>query len=86
MRKYSFIDNNATVIVGSAKEISRLYKRLGKRDEFCPVFTDVPMFNARRMYGVVIEVGNPVDFGGWPFYVVSEYTISAYLADGLIAV
>ena len=43
-----------TMITGDAKEISRLYRKLGKRENIFPEFCNPPKFNMEKRYGVLL--------------------------------
>ena len=43
-----------TLVTGDAKEISRLYRNLEKRENIFPEFCNSPKFNMEKRYGVLL--------------------------------
>lgn len=68
------------IIVGSAREISKLYKILYKRciknrGELYPLYLNKPLFNDKRRYALIIEDGY--------FYVTREARASSWLNNAV---
>ena len=43
-----------TMVTGDAKEISRLYRNLEKRENIFPEFRNAPKFNFEKRYGLLL--------------------------------
>lgn len=43
---------NHTIIMGSAREIKSLERKLPEKTKYIPLFTDAPKFNMERFYGI----------------------------------
>ena len=65
---------NDIIYVGTAREIRSLYKNLVKRKIAYPIFTDFPVFNPYKMYG--LEIGENGDM-----MVINSDTILTLLLD-----
>jgi hypothetical protein len=55
MKKYTVYGGDATLFVGTAREIRSLFNNLDKRDIAWAVFSGAPKFNEFRMYGLLVE-------------------------------
>lgn len=53
MRKYEM--NDGYVYVGTAREISSLYKKFEKRELATPEFCNFPKFNMGKVYGLLVD-------------------------------
>lgn len=60
MKKYEL--KYSDVYIGTAREIRSLYKNFLKKTEYFPVFSQEPVFNASRMYGLSVRFWKYNDF------------------------
>ena len=77
------IENNGTLFIGTAYEISRLYRHFKKRNIAHGAFCDEPAFNSMKYYGLAID---KFDLDGreledWTMCVVSGDTALAMIYD-----
>lgn len=72
-----FENENEYLVVGTAKEIRRLYKRMKNSRDFhlVSIFQDIPKLNNLKMYGILVDkhVGC--------FQVINNDMIVRYLVD-----
>lgn len=68
---------NMNIYVGTAREISSLYRNFSKREVFCGSHCEFPKFNCSRMYGIIVDLGeeNRRGYGIPVMHVVTTETL-----------
>ena len=64
-----------TYVIGTARQIRSLYRRLAEKTAYIPLFADEPRFNPDRVYGIQVEAETGF------YHVVSETDV-CYLLMG----
>ena len=76
-------ENYGTMYIGTAVEISRLYRHFKKRNIAHSAFCDEPAFNFMKYYGLVVDKfdldGN--ELADWSMQVVAGDTALAMIYD-----
>ena len=81
MRRLTYNADDDVLIIGTAREIRSLYKRLLERWEFWTIFCEFPRFNRAKIYGLHISPADECRSHEWEFWVIGETTIARLLLD-----